>query len=208
MGEPAAYEKLPNLLNYMEAIMKDSVKKLSLLAGIIVVVIVFILVSNLTRDVDFHEKYEGYDLTTDVEGAEREGTYALSLLAHPDGARPSESVEVNLTDYVSGEGVEVQKDYAGEAQVLYTDADSTVTWNVDVPEAGFYNLYLEYMTVESRGVPVERAVYVNGELPFEKAANITFLRIWKDGGEVRVDNQGNEIRPTQVEEYQWQGDYC
>lgn len=188
--------------------MKDSVKKLLLAAGVIVVVLGFILIPGLFREVDFHEKYEGYDLSTDVEGAEREGTYALYLQAHPDAAVPSQSVDVDLTGYISGEDVEVQKDYAGEAQVLYTGPASTVTWNVNVPEAGFYNLYLEYMTVESRGVPVERSVYINDELPFERAANITFLRIWKDGGPVKVDNQGNEIRPTQVEEYEWQSAYC
>ena len=188
--------------------MKDSVKKLLIAAGVIVVVLGFILIPGLFREVDFHEKYEGYDLTTDVEGAVREGTYTLYLQAHPDAAIPSQSVEVDLTDYVSGEDVEVQTDYAGEPQVLYTGPASTVTWNVNVPEAGFYNLYLEYMTVESRGVPIERSVYINDELPFEKAANITFLRIWKDGGAVKVDNQGNEIRPTQVEEYEWQSGYC
>ncbi len=188
--------------------MKDSVKKLLIAAGVIVVVLGFILIPGLFREVDFHEKYEGYDLTTDVEGAEREGTYTLYLQAHPDAAVPSQSVDVDLTGYVSGEDVEVQTDYAGEGQVLYTGPASTVTWNVNVPEAGFYNLYLEYMTVESRGVPVERSVYINDELPFERAANLTFLRIWKDGGEVKVDNQGNEIRPTQVEEYEWQSAYC
>ena len=188
--------------------MKDSVKKLLIAAGVIVVVLGFILIPGLFREVDFHEKYEGYDLTTDVEGAVREGTYTLYLQAHPDAAVPSQSVDVDLAGYVSGEDVEVQTDYAGEAQVLYTGPASTVTWNVNVPEAGFYNLYLEYMTVESRGVPIERSVYINDELPFEKAANISFLRIWKDGGPVKVDNQGNEIRPTQVEEYEWQSAYC
>ncbi len=188
--------------------MKDSVKKLLIAAGVIVVVLGLILIPGLFREVDFHEKYEGYDLTTDVEGAVREGTYTLYLQAHPDAAVPSQSVDVDLAGYVSGEDVEVQTDYAGEAQVLYTGPASTVTWNVNVPEAGFYNLYLEYMTVESRGVPIERSVYINDELPFEKAANVTFLRIWKDGGPVKVDNQGNEIRPTQVEEYEWQSAYC
>ena len=79
-----------------------------------------------------------------------------------------------------------------------------VTWNVEIPETGFYNLYTEYLLPESRGVAAERAVYINDEIPFEDARNISFSRIWKDDGEKRTDNQGNEIRPAQVEEYDWQ----
>ena len=40
---------------------------------------------------------------------------------------------------------------------------------------------------------MERVVYINGEIPFEDARNISFTRLWADGGEPKVDNQGNEI---------------
>ena len=102
---------------------------------------------------------------------------------------------------MEGEGVEVYENYEGEEKALYTDTESTVTWKVNVPEAGFYNLYLEYITVESRGVAIERSVYINGELPFDDAGNIIFTRTWTDASEPKVDNQGNEIRPSQVEVY-------
>ena len=61
-----------------------------------------------------------------------------------------------------------------------------------------------YLIPESRGVAAERGVRINGEFPFEDAQNITFTRIWTDGGEVKTDNQGNQIRPTQIEVYDWQ----
>ena len=63
---------------------------------------------------------------------------------------------------------------------------------------------MEYLIPESRGVAAERGVRINGEFPFEDAQNITFTRIWTDGGEVKTDNQGNQIRPTQIEVYDWQ----
>ena len=94
-----------------------------------------------------------------------------------------------------------------QKKALYTGNDSKVTWEVDVPEEGFYNVYLEYMTVKSRGVAIERAFYVNGELPFQNASDMTFLRMWTDASEPRVDNRGNEIRPTQTEVYGWQSTY-
>ena len=45
---------------------------------------------------------------------------------------------------------------------------------------------------------------VNGEYPFDGVEYLKFPRIWVDGGDIRVDNQGNEISPPQVEAPQWQ----
>lgn len=188
--------------------MKDSVKKIILLGGIVVVVAAVLIIKSVFDEEDFRAKYEGYDLSTDVAGTGREGTYTDYLKEHQDAACPEGQIAVPLTEYAAGSGVEVYSEYEGETDVLYTGQDSEVTWEVDVPKAGFYNVYIGYMTVESRGVAAERAVLVNGELPFSDAANITFTRIWKDGGEPKTDNQGNMIRPTQVEEYAWQNAYC
>ncbi len=187
--------------------MKDSVKKWILAGGVVAVIAVLLLIRSLRGVEDFHEKYDGWDLTVDVEGAVREGTYTRYLNAHKDAAYPEQSVEVSAADYVSGRDVEVYHSFEGVEDALYTGEKSSVTWEVDVPAAGFYNIYVKYMTVKSRGVAVERALYINGELPFEDAANMTFTRLWTDGGEVRVDNQGNEIRPAQVEVYEWQSSF-
>ena len=100
--------------------------------------------------------------------------------------------------------VEVYTNYEGTDKALFTDTDSSVSFHVQVPQTGYYNLYMEYLIPESRGVAAERGVRINGEFPFEDAQNITFTRIWTDGGEVKTDNQGNQIRPTQIEVYDWQ----
>lgn len=188
--------------------MKDSVKKLILLGSLVLVIAGFYFVKNLTEATDFHDKYEGYDLTQDVAGASREGTYNKYLQAHQDAACPQKDIVIDVLDYVSGEGVTAHSEYEGAKDVLFTESSSTVTWKVNVPEAGFYNIYLDYLAAKSRGIAVERAIYINGELPFTNAGNVRFTRMWVDGGEVKVDNRGNEIRPTQVEKFGWQGEYC
>lgn len=187
--------------------MKDSTKKLLVWVGLILGIVVICLVLNLTKTSNFHDKYDGYDLSADTAGAKREGTYTLYLNAHSGAARPKQNIEVNVTSYIDAEDAKVTDEYEGAEKALYTGNDSKVTWEVDVPEAGFYNVYLEYMTVKSRGVAIERAFYVNGELPFQDAADMTFLRMWADASEPRVDNRGNEIRPTQTEVYGWQSSY-
>lgn len=153
---------------------------------------------------DFHEKYAGTDLTRDVEGMERVDTYTGYLNEHADAQDMTCEAEIDLFDYASSGKVEVYTNYEGTDKALFTDTDSSVSFHVQVPQTGYYNLYMEYLIPESRGVAAERGVRINGEFPFEDAQNITFTRIWTDGGEVKTDNQGNQIRPTQIEVYDWQ----
>lgn len=193
----------------MEESMGSSVKnKRIAIAAVAVVVVALIAVLVLTRGVeDFHDKYAGADLSVDVAGMEREDTYTGYLNDHAGAAHPAQSAEVDLYDYEAEGGVEVYNDYEGEDKALFTDTDSMVTWKVDVPETGFYNICMEYLLPESRGVAAERVVYVNGEIPFGDARNISFSRIWTDAADPTIDNQGNEIRPSQVEIYDWQKAY-
>ncbi len=174
-------------------------------AFVIVILAAYLLAQKKVQN--FNDKYAGEDLAAEVAGMEREGTYSKYLSERQGAPCPKEDVEVDLFAFAAEGEAEEITDYEGEQKALYTGADSVVTWEVFAPEGGFYNLYMEYFAPESRGVAVERAIRINGELPFEDAKNVAFPRIWHDGGEVRVDNQGNEIRPTQVESYEWQGAY-
>lgn len=174
------------------------------IAVIVALVVICVLLS--MRDVEnFSAKYAGADLAKDVAGMERVGTYTGYLDEHSGAKSATERVDVDVLNYTVEDGeVSVTSEFPGGEEVLLSQTDSVVTWNVDVPETGFYNLYVEYLLPESRGVAAERAVLINGEIPFEDARNITFSRIWTDAGPKKVDNQGNEIRPSQVEIYDWQ----
>ena len=182
---------------------KTSTKILITLIVIAAFVLLCVLLS--MRRVDtFEDKYAGVDLTTDVAGMERTGTYTGYLNAHADAATPAGSIPVDLEHFTADGDVHAVEDLEGEAHALYTETGSTVTFTVDVPEAGFYRLHTRYLLPESRGVAAERCVYINGEIPFERARNVSFTRIWTNGGPVRTDNRGNEIRPSQVEIFAWQ----
>lgn len=187
--------------------MKSSVKKVIVTACVVAVIAVIAILLSMRGVEDFHEKYAGTDLSVDVAGMEREGTYTGYLNDHANAADASDSADVDLFTYTSTGDVEVKENYEGIEKALFTGTGSLVTWEVEVPESGYYNLYIEYLLPESRGVAAERVVYINGEIPFEDARNVSFSRIWTDGGEVKVDNQGNEIRPTQVEVFDWQSAY-
>ena len=153
----------------------------------------------------FYAKYEGVDLSTDVTGLGRSGTYDGYLHAHSAVLPGVEAVEADIAAF-TGEG-ELRADDAG-APCVFTPDGSRVSWKVNVPAEGMYNIRLDYLTTASRGVDIERALYINGELPFAGAGALTFSRLWTDGGEVRKDNQGNDVRPSQVEIFDWQQAWC
>ena len=187
--------------------MNDFLKKV-LITVAVVAAFTLICVLLAMRDVeDFHDKYDGVDLTSDVEGLERAGTYTGYMNEHASVSSPKDSViDVDIFDYKVEEG-EASESNEYDEKSLFTDTGSVVTFDVEVPADGMYSLYMEYLALESRGVPAERTVLINGEIPFEDARNISFSRIWTDGGEVRVDNQGNELRPVQSEIFDWQSAY-
>lgn len=184
--------------------MRKNIKKILIVIAVMIVIAIIAFILSLQGAEDFHEKYVGTDLTRDVEGMERVGTYTGYLNEHADAHDMTCEAEIDLFDYASSGKVEVYTNYEGTDKALFTDTDSSVSFHVQVPQTGYYNLYMEYLIPESRGVAAERGVRINGEFPFEDAQNITFTRIWTDGGEVKTDNQGNQIRPTQIEVYDWQ----
>ncbi|MCR5726928.1 MAG: extracellular solute-binding protein [Lachnospiraceae bacterium] len=182
-------------------------KKIIIALAVIVVIIAILVLLSLRPVKNYSEKYAGTNLDVDVEGMERTGTYKQYLLEHVNAAKPSTAVDINVSDYQSEGTVSAYNGEKAVAGSVLTDINSTITWTVNVPEAGFYNIYLEYLVPKSHGVPAERSVKINGKQPFLDAKNISFSRIWKDDGDPKVDNQGNEIRPSQIEEYDWQKGY-
>jgi len=187
--------------------MKRTAGRLLIILCVLAAMVGFFVLLGMRPAESFYQKYAGYDLSVDAEGTTREGTYGKYLSLHEGAARPDADIRVELQNFISAEGVEFYPEFEGAKNVLVTEQDSLVSWEFDIEQEGFYNIYIEYLATKSRGTAIERAVYINGEIPFEDAANIAFTRIWKDGGEVRRDNQGNEIRPTQVEEFAWQKAY-
>ena len=188
--------------------MNKTLQKLLIVLGILAAIVCLCLVLTRRERTDFHAKYEGVDLTQEIEGMERVGAYTGYVNEHLNDAHPANDVQVDIFNYESEGTVRVEKGATDDNKdALFTDTGSTVTWNVNVPQAGMYRLFIDYKITESRGVPAERTVMINDVLPFEDARNIAFTRMWMDGGDVKVDNQGNQIRPRQVEYFGWQSAY-
>ena len=172
----------------------------NVLIGVLAIAVVVVLFTLLNRGPsDYSEKYAGVDLSTDITGIGRGNTYESYVASHASEPEVTEEVPVDVSQY--------DGDAENRDEGVFTPDGSEVTWKVDVPRAGLYNIRLEYLTTESRGVDIEREVLINGELPFTGASTLTFSRLWTDEGEVKKDNQGNDIRPSQIEVFDKQTVY-
>lgn len=171
------------------------------LIGVLVVAVLGVGIWLLSQaPAGFSDKYAGVDLSTDVSGIGRSNTYDAYVASFAGEPAVKESVQVDLLSF-EGDG-------EPRAEGLYTPDESVITWHVEVPQAGLYNIRLDYLTTESRGVDIERELLINGEVPFGGASTLCFSRLWTDGSEVRQDNQGNDIRPSQVEVFAPQTAFC
>ncbi|MCL2720487.1 MAG: extracellular solute-binding protein [Treponema sp.] len=170
----------------------------------VVIVVLFITVIVLRRgtDQDFYEKYDGFDLSGASTG--RTNTYPRYLERHSGVTNGIRDIPINIFAWSSGEGVSIVQDFEGEARVLRTEEASFVEYTVNVDRAGFYSLHAEYFPLPSRGIPMERALYINGEIPFLGADRLSFHRVWGDSGPHGWDNQRNQIRASQIELPRWE----
>lgn len=185
-------------------------KKNKIIIGILLalaIIFIFVLIPRNGID-NFSEKYAGAsDLYKDIEGIGRDNTYSKYIEKHSDSIYPEGNIEINASSYVSGEEVEVYPDFEGETDVVYTSDAAYIEWEVEVPQAGMYQMYMDYYPVKSRGVDIERKLLINNEIPFIGAEALSFTRLWTNKNEVKRDNQGNDIRPTQVDQPNWTRGY-
>ncbi|MBQ4155362.1 MAG: extracellular solute-binding protein [Clostridia bacterium] len=138
-----------------------------------------------------------------AEGKEHIVIDASSLLEKSEGAK--------LLDG-SKYPVESGKNYD---KVILTDESDDVTFKFNLKSAGKYNIVLNYYTVAGKDINISRELQINGEIPFENVGSCNFTRCFTDklverkDGTVgfKIDYYGNEMRPDQVEIFEWRSAY-
>ncbi len=183
-----------------------SLRTLFIFIALILALVAWVLLSGGTET--FANKYANADLTTEVAGIGRANTYVQYLQLHAEAPLDVPVVEVDVLQFATEDAAAVYADAIDGKTVLYTADGSLAEWTVHVPVSGMYRVKIDYYATASRGVDIERSLYINGQLPFAGAENMTFTRIWSDAGEVKQDNRGNDIRPSQTEVFAWQRAYC
>jgi len=192
-----------------------------IIAAVAILLITLIFIINGRSEQEFSAKYAGYDLSGASTG--RTNTYPRYMERNAGAPLGQRDIPIDIFRWSSGEGVSVVHfrdvideweskgvtvDRGDNIDVVRTEEVSFIEYTVNVEQAGIYNLHIEYFPLPSRGIPIERAFYINGEIPFLGADRLSFLRVWGDGRSSRdFDNQGNQIRPSQVEKPRWESSW-
>ena len=151
---------------------------------------------------------ETKDLNAEViDASNRENTYLSYTKMYADAARPTTEVTIYGKDYVSaGNGAEVSvADVDGKSGVAkWANQEGTLTFEVDVPETGVYNIEVSYEALAGGTTDIEFAMLIDGVCPYTTASRITLPKCWVSKTEILQDERGNDIRPGQIEDVRWQ----
>ena len=141
----------------------------------------------------------------------KEGSYGEYLQTYLRATTSKDKVEIDIHGYTDATADVTTGTVDGVANCLITTEASSVTYTVNVPSEGLYSIYADYYPIEGKGAAIERAIYVNGEVPYTEANAASLDRRYVDNVVDRSDIEnyftedasGNQIRPSQIEEPVW-----
>lgn len=141
-----------------------------------------------------------------------DSTYDLYVQSHPQVYPDITPIVIQAVNYnvaLTDAAVStIADENASIGSALLTPERGGVTWTVNVAEAGFYNILVRYYPIEGKSSSIERNVIINGEVPFTSAQGVVFHRVWGDREtEVKMDLNGNHIKPIQIETPMWREIY-
>ncbi len=109
----------------------------------------------------------------------------------------AESYDSYLTRYQNMPVGRTETSVRGQNLMGLGQADYTV--NVDAD--GLYNISLSYAATQNTNRSILTGLMINGEYPFDEAAEIELARVHKDEGPITTDENGNERAPRQEPVY-------
>ncbi len=150
----------------------------------------------------------GSDATTTGTDSVRQTSYSNYVKKYADAARPAQTVEVLGKDYdpalVDGAQVSVTSVDGKNDVMQWANQEGSVSWKVNIPETGVYNIRMVYEALESNTNDVEFSLLIDGESPYATASRITLNKRWINESEIKQDSRQNDIRPGQISTPCWQ----
>lgn len=132
-------------------------------------------------------------------------TFKTYLNKYSDAVRPGQTVIVDVTKFSCSKNYAAVSDkqtYDGKPYITTGD-EGYIEWNVNVEEAGLYNINMTYYPQAGKGASIVRKLLIDGSLPFDEAKNLTFTRAYKNANRIKTDANGNQLRPEQIESPIW-----
>lgn len=151
---------------------------------------------------------DGSSAATTGTDSIRQTSYTNYVKKYTDAARPDKTVEVLGKDYDPASVTDAQITVTtvdGENDVMqWANQEGSVSWTVNIPETGVYNIKMIYEALESNTNDVEFSLLIDGESPYATASRITLSKRWINESEIKQDSRQNDIRPRQISTPCWQ----
>lgn len=151
---------------------------------------------------------DGSSAATTGTDSIRQTSYTNYVKKYTDAARPDKTVEVLGKDYDPASVTDAQITVTtvdGENDVMqWANQEGSVSWTVNIPETGVYNIKMIYEALESNTNDVEFSLLIDGESPYATASRITLSKRWINESEIKQDSRQNDIRPGQISTPCWQ----
>lgn len=151
---------------------------------------------------------DGSSAATTGTDSIRQTSYTNYVKKYTDAARPDKTVEVLGKDYDPASVTDAQITVTtvdGENDVMqWANQEGSVSWTVNIPETGVYNIKMIYEALEGNTNDVEFSLLIDGESPYATASRITLSKRWINESEIKQDSRQNDIRPGQISTPCWQ----
>ena len=151
---------------------------------------------------------DGSSAATTGTDSIRQTSYTNYVKKYTDAARPDKTVEVLGKDYDPASVTDAQITVTtvdGENDVMqWANQEGSVSWTVNIPETGVYNIKMIYEALESNTNDVEFSLLIDGESPYATASRIMLSKRWINESEIKQDSRQNDIRPGQISTPCWQ----
>ncbi|MFA7123600.1 MAG: hypothetical protein WC212_06155, partial [Candidatus Delongbacteria bacterium] len=132
--------------------------------------------------------------------------YYLYHALHVDTKVPESTIEI-MTDPPAELGdALILDEYKGKRDVISFDSDGGyIEFEVDVPK-GKYNVKIDYISKQDNNTEMQIGLQIDGAYPYDEAQAFTLSRSWKDDGDIRRDENDNDILPLQTEVNIWRSE--
>lgn len=154
------------------------------------------------------------DVIIDVDTIDKNEGVSANIISNPKTrvVLKEANADGSYTYYVESEyGLLANMKEVKFDKMLLQKDEGMVTWKVEAPVAGFYDLSMSYYPIKGYSSNIERGLAINGKVPFNGADTFSFSRIWQDNPEsykydengnkigLKTDVKDNDLKPKQIE---------
>ncbi len=110
---------------------------------------------------------------------------------------------VNASAFTKASAALKTDEVQGKQGLIWSEEIEWIEWEITIPQAGDYNIAMEYCPLKDTGMEIHRSIWINGEIQHTDHENGMLDRIWAYKGERSFNAIGDEVSAIQAEVLAW-----